>query len=118
MGQDKIKLIRVSDISSSSSVPWSDEIGAYSTFYLNPYRFDEKMIESLFGYNLRSSSRTEEGKSKTPSPGKHVMEHKRLQNITILMKALNANAEQVRNALMLGRSRNEYSVVAFAHPLA
>ncbi|CAD5189045.1 unnamed protein product [Musa acuminata subsp. malaccensis] len=66
------------------------------------FEFDEKMIESLFGYNLRSSSRTEEGKSKTPSPSKHVMEHKRLQNITILMKALNANAEQVRNALTLG----------------
>ncbi|RZS05821.1 hypothetical protein BHM03_00036372 [Ensete ventricosum] len=64
--------------------------------------FDEKMIESLFGYKFQSSSRTEEGKSKTPSPSKHVMEHKRLQNITILMKALNATSEQVRNALMLG----------------
>ncbi|RWW27825.1 hypothetical protein GW17_00007732 [Ensete ventricosum] len=66
------------------------------------FEFDEKMIESLFGYKFQSSSRTEEGKSKTPSPSKHVMEHKRLQNITILMKALNATAEQVRNALMLG----------------
>ncbi|KAJ8461454.1 hypothetical protein OPV22_034380 [Ensete ventricosum] len=66
------------------------------------FEFDEKMIESLFGYKFQSSSRTEEGKSKTPSPSKHVMEHKRLQNITILMKALNATSEQVRNALMLG----------------
>lgn len=70
-------------------------------------RFDEKMIESLFGYNLQSSAKkTEEGKSKTPSPGKHVLEHKRLQNVTILMKALNATAEQVCNALMIGKLRN------------
>lgn len=67
------------------------------------FEFDEKMIESLFGYNLQNSAKkTEEGKSKTPSPGKHVLEHKRLQNVTILMKALNATAEQVCNALTIG----------------
>ncbi|WOL06909.1 hypothetical protein Cni_G15644 [Canna indica] len=66
-------------------------------------QFDEKMIESLVGYNMQSSTKIKEAKSKTPSPNKHVMEHKRLQNITILMKALNASTKQVCNALMIGR---------------
>jgi hypothetical protein len=65
---------------------------------------DEEMIESLFGYNLQSSiNNNDESKSKTPSPGKHVLDPKRLQNITILSKALNVTAEQVCDALMQGK---------------
>lgn len=60
------------------------------------------MIESLFGYNLQNSMKNDETKSKTPSPSKHVLEPKRLQNITILSKALNVTAEQVYDALMKG----------------
>lgn len=60
------------------------------------------MIESLFGYNLQNSMKNEEAKSKTPSPSKHVLEPKRLQNITILSKALNASADQVCEALLQG----------------
>jgi hypothetical protein len=64
------------------------------------------MIESLFGYNLQTSMKsTDEAKSKTPSPpSKHVLEPKRLQNITILSKALNVTAEQVCEALLQGIS--------------
>jgi hypothetical protein len=61
------------------------------------------MIESLFGYNLQTSMKSaDEAKSKTPSPSKHVLEPKRLQNITILSKALNVTAEQVCEALLQG----------------
>ncbi|KAM7280497.1 hypothetical protein ACFE04_007631 [Oxalis oulophora] len=63
------------------------------------FEFDEEMIESLFGYNIMKNDET---KSKSPSPTKHVLEPKRLQNITILSKALNASCEQVCNALMKG----------------
>lgn len=62
------------------------------------------MIESLFGYNLQNTIKNDEAKSKTPSPSKHVLEPKRLQNITILSKALNATAEQVCQALMQGKN--------------
>lgn len=62
------------------------------------------MIESLFGYNLQNTIKNDEAKSKTPSPSKHVLEPKRLQNITILSKALNATAEQVCRALMQGKN--------------
>lgn len=61
------------------------------------------MIESLFGYNLQNSIKNDETKSKTPSPSQHVLDPKRLQNITILSKALNATAEQVCEALMQGK---------------
>ncbi|PNX92799.1 formin-like protein 11-like [Trifolium pratense] len=67
------------------------------------FELDEEMIESLFGYNLQNSINNDESKSKTPSPGKHVLDPKRLQNITILSKALNATAEQVCDALMQGK---------------
>lgn len=62
------------------------------------------MIESLFGYKLQNAIKNDENKSKSPSPSKHILEPKRLQNITILLKALNATAEQVRNALIQGRA--------------
>jgi len=61
------------------------------------------MIESLFGYNTQNSTNTEEAKAKSSSPGKHVLDNKRLQNITILLKALNATSEQVCEALIQGR---------------
>ncbi|KAF5177405.1 Formin-like protein [Thalictrum thalictroides] len=64
------------------------------------FEFDEKMIESLFGYNKQIKN--DEAKSKSPSPAKHVLEPKRLQNMTILLKALNATSEQVCNALTQG----------------
>ncbi|CAF2126343.1 unnamed protein product [Brassica napus] len=66
------------------------------------FEFDEEMIESLFGYTMQSSTKNEEGKCKTPSPGKHLLEPKRLQNFTILLKALNANADQICSALGKG----------------
>lgn len=62
------------------------------------------MIESLFGYNMKNSAKHEEAKNKTQSPSKHVMEHKRLQNITILLKAINSTSEQVCDALAKGKS--------------
>ncbi|KAF2316858.1 hypothetical protein GH714_042199 [Hevea brasiliensis] len=66
------------------------------------FELDEEMIESLFGYNLKGTMKNDEAKSKTPSPSKHVLEPKRLQNLTILSKALNANPEQVCEALVRG----------------
>ncbi|XP_057487834.1 LOW QUALITY PROTEIN: formin-like protein 11 [Actinidia eriantha] len=66
------------------------------------FEFDEEMIESLFGYNLQNPMKSDEVKSKSPSPSKHVLDPKRLQNITILSKALNVTADQVCDALLQG----------------
>ena len=62
------------------------------------------MIESLFLYNSRLSAKHEEAQSRSPSLGNHVLDPKRLQNITILMKAVNATAEQIYAALLHGNS--------------
>ncbi|KAK1277149.1 Formin-like protein 11 [Acorus gramineus] len=66
------------------------------------FELDEEMIESLFGYNLQSSGKSEEAKNKSYLPRKHVMNHKRLQNVTILFKALNATAEEICLGLIQG----------------
>ncbi|KAK1308111.1 Formin-like protein 11 [Acorus calamus] len=66
------------------------------------FELDEEMIESLFGYDLQSSGRSEEAKHKSSFPRKHVMDHKRLQNVTILFKALNATAEEICLGLIQG----------------
>ncbi|KAK1388453.1 FH2 domain-containing protein [Heracleum sosnowskyi] len=80
----------------------SDHSMVWDKLRSNSFEFDEKMIESLFGYNLKNSIKNDDMKSKSPSPSKHVLEPKRLQNITILSKALNVTTEQVCNALMQG----------------
>ncbi|XP_031131860.1 formin-like protein 11 [Ipomoea triloba] len=68
------------------------------------FEFDEEMIESLFGYSLQNPLKNEEVKCKSssPSPSKHILEPKRIQNIAILSKALNATSEQVCEALLNG----------------
>ncbi|EEE61132.1 hypothetical protein OsJ_15066 [Oryza sativa Japonica Group] len=66
------------------------------------FELDEKMIESLFGYNARCSTKHEEVQSRSPSLGHHVLDTKRLQNFTILMKAVSATAEQIFAALLHG----------------
>ncbi|KAK7820098.1 formin-like protein 11 [Quercus suber] len=63
------------------------------------FKLDEEMIESLFGDNLKNSMKSDEEKKKTP-PSKYVFEPKRLQNISILSKALNVTVEEVCKALI------------------
>ncbi|WVZ92822.1 hypothetical protein U9M48_038860 [Paspalum notatum var. saurae] len=59
------------------------------------FEFDEQMIKSLFAYNFQGSAKNEDPKSKTLPTSKHVIEHHKLQNTTILLKTLNASTEQV-----------------------
>ncbi|XP_078441385.1 formin-like protein 11 [Wolffia australiana] len=67
------------------------------------FELDEKTIGSLFSYNMQGAGRSEDGPGKaTCSPGKRVLEPKRLQNLTILLKAVNATSDQVRRALTQG----------------
>ncbi|KAL5712984.1 hypothetical protein ACHQM5_015104 [Ranunculus cassubicifolius] len=66
----------------------------------NSFEFDEEMIESLFGYSMKKNDET---RSKTPSPTKHILEPKRLQNVIILSKALNVTPVQICDALIQGR---------------
>ncbi|XP_037478092.1 formin-like protein 2 [Triticum dicoccoides] len=78
------------------------------------FELDEQMIESLFLYNSRLSAKHEEAQSRSPSLGNHVLDPKRLQNITILMKAVNATAEQIYAALLHGNGLSVQQLEALA----
>ncbi|KAK1351985.1 hypothetical protein POM88_053699 [Heracleum sosnowskyi] len=78
----------------------SDHSMVWDKIRSSSFEFDEEMIETLFSYNMKYSSRNDEAKS--PSPRKHILEPKRLQNITILSKALNVTADHICEALMQG----------------
>uniref|UniRef100_A0A1D1YAX9 Formin-like protein n=1 Tax=Anthurium amnicola TaxID=1678845 RepID=A0A1D1YAX9_9ARAE len=80
----------------------SDRSMVWDKIRSSSFELDEEMIESLFGYSLQGSGRTEEARSKASSPSKHVLETKRLQNFTILLKALNATTEEIRKSLLRG----------------
>ncbi|XP_027349542.1 formin-like protein 11 [Abrus precatorius] len=80
-----------------------DRIMVWDKLQTSSFELDEEMMEALFGYNLQNSMKNDETKSKSPSPMKHVLEPKRLQNITILSKALSMTAEQVCEALIQGK---------------
>ncbi|CAL5006095.1 unnamed protein product [Urochloa decumbens] len=59
------------------------------------FEFDEQTIKSLFAYNFQGPVKTDDANNKTLSTNKHVIEHHKLQNTTILLKTLNASTEQV-----------------------
>ncbi|CAN6478763.1 unnamed protein product [Victoria cruziana] len=80
----------------------SDRSMVWDKLRAGSFELDEEMIETLFGYNIQNSARNEEARSKSSPPSKHVLDPKRLQNITILSKALNASPEQVCYALTQG----------------
>jgi hypothetical protein len=60
------------------------------------------MIESLFAYNFQGQTKNEDPKSKILATSKHVIEHHKLQNTTILLKTLNASTEQVCSSITEG----------------
>lgn len=70
------------------------------------YRFDENMIETLFGYGATEKSRSEQKKessSQDPSPQFiQIIDPKKAQNLAILLRALNVTIEEVCDALCEG----------------
>ncbi|XP_043712116.1 formin-like protein 11 [Telopea speciosissima] len=102
VGKDGVPLPKLKPLHWDKVRATPDRSMVWDKLRSSSFEFDEKMIESLFGYNLKSSTKNCESKSKSPSPSKHVLEPKRLQNITILSKALNATTEQICDALLQG----------------
>ncbi|KAL3591180.1 hypothetical protein D5086_009820 [Populus alba] len=102
MGKDGAPLTKLKPLHWDKVRAAPDKSMVWDKIRSSSFELDEEMIESLFGYNFQSTEKNDEAKSKTPSPSKHVLEPKRLQNITILSKAITATAEQVCGALMRG----------------
>ncbi|KAJ6737628.1 FORMIN-LIKE PROTEIN [Salix viminalis] len=102
LGKDGAPLTKLKPLHWDKVRAATDQSMVWDKIRSSSFELDEEMIESLFGYNLQSKEKNDEAKSKTPSPSKHVLEPKRLQNIAILSKSTNATAEQVCDALMRG----------------
>jgi len=70
-------------------------------------RFNEEMIETLFGFNAVS---TDKGKAPKKEPAQatpqliQIVNAKKAQNLSILLKALNVTADEVCDALLEGHS--------------
>ncbi|XP_050224734.1 formin-like protein 11 [Mercurialis annua] len=102
LGKDGVPLPKLKPLHWDKVRAAPDRSMVWDKIRSSSFEFDEEMIESLFGYNLQNTMKNDEAKSKSPSPSKHVLEPKRLQNLTILSKALNSTSEQVCEALYRG----------------
>ncbi|KAL6598618.1 hypothetical protein ACP70R_046317 [Stipagrostis hirtigluma subsp. patula] len=76
------------------------------------FEFDEQMIKSLFAYNFQGPVKNEDAKNKTLSTSKHVIEHHKLQNTTILLRTLNASTEQVCSSITEGTGLSVQQLLA------
>ena len=74
-------------------------------------RFNEEMIENLFGYSASKQKSGDDRKAGTfDSPRQiQLLEPKKAQNLAILLRALNVTVEEVRDALMEGEFRSYHS---------
>ncbi|KAH7655878.1 Formin FH2 domain-containing protein [Dioscorea alata] len=96
--------------------PASNHSTVWDNIRSKSFEFDEEMIELLFGYNGKCLTRNEEVRAKNPSPGLPILELKRLQNITILLKALTATIDDVHDALVLGLCVEQLEVLLKVMP--
>ncbi|PQQ18254.1 formin-like protein 5 isoform X2 [Prunus yedoensis var. nudiflora] len=70
------------------------------------FQFDENMIETLFGYNAAEKNKNERKKESTShDPSPHfiqIINPKKAQNLSILLRALNVTVEEVCDAIREG----------------
>lgn len=68
------------------------------------YRFNEEMMESLFGYasTERNNHNKKDSSSQSPPRFIQIIDAKKAQNLAILLKALNVTTEEVCDAIQEG----------------
>ncbi|RWR88320.1 formin-like protein 5 isoform X2 [Cinnamomum micranthum f. kanehirae] len=70
------------------------------------FQFNEEMIESLFGYSATNKHKGDRNKELTsidsPSQYVQILDPKKAQNLSILLRALNVTIEEVNDALLEG----------------
>lgn len=79
-------------------------------------RFDEEMIESLFGYNAVDKSKSDSQKNSSEPSIQYIqiIDPRKAQNLSILLRALDVSTEEVVNALQNGDSLS-LSLICFFH---
>ncbi|KAL5081757.1 hypothetical protein RYX36_010178 [Vicia faba] len=96
----------------------SDQTMVWTQLKAGSFQFNEEMMETLFGYSTPSMEK-KGGQKKDPTfrdaPPQftQIIESKKAQNLSILLKALNVTLEEVRDALLEG---NELPI-EFLHTL-
>ncbi|CAI0436537.1 unnamed protein product [Linum tenue] len=73
------------------------------------FQFNEEMIENLFGYTAPEKNKVEKKKNSSQEPASQfiqILDPKKAQNLSILLRALNVTTEEVSDALLEG-DRNE-----------
>lgn len=69
------------------------------------FQFNEEMIETLFGYAPAGKNKTQSKESSSQDPSNQyiqIIDPKKAQNLSILLKALNVTTEEVVDALQEG----------------
>ncbi|KAL2920986.1 Formin-like protein 5 [Bienertia sinuspersici] len=68
------------------------------------FQFNEEMIESLFGYAATENKNNKKKESSRDPPPQFIqlIDKKKAQNLSILLRALNVTTEEVRDALLEG----------------
>ncbi|KAL1346070.1 uncharacterized protein [Arachis hypogaea] len=83
----------------------SDQAMVWNQLKAGSFQFNEEMMESLFGYNAAQEKSKpgmkKESREQTPQYIQ-IIEPKKAQNLSILLKALNVTLEEVRDALLEG----------------
>lgn len=67
------------------------------------FQFNEEMIETLFGYSEKSKNEKKKGSSLDTGPQYiQIIDQKKAQNLSIMLRALNVTLEEVCDALLEG----------------
>ncbi|CAI0436542.1 unnamed protein product, partial [Linum tenue] len=69
------------------------------------FQFNEEMIENLFGYTAPEKNKVEKKKNSSQEPASQfiqILDPKKAQNLSILLRALNVTTEEVSDALLEG----------------
>ncbi|KAJ0987196.1 hypothetical protein J5N97_005552 [Dioscorea zingiberensis] len=102
LGKDGSPLPKLKPLHWDKVRPASNHSTVWDNIRSKSFEFDEEMIKHLFGYDSKGLTKNEDMSTKNQAPTMHILELKRLQNITILLKALNATTDEVHDALVQG----------------
>ncbi|KAI4322835.1 hypothetical protein L6164_022491 [Bauhinia variegata] len=82
----------------------SEQAMVWSQLKAGSFQFNEEMIETLFGYTATDKSKVERKKDSAQDRPQYmqIIEVKKAQNLSILLKALNVTTEEVCDALLEG----------------
>ncbi|XWS68518.1 hypothetical protein CRYUN_Cryun04dG0097300 [Craigia yunnanensis] len=83
----------------------SDQTMVWHDISAGSFQFNEEMIETLFGYNQGANKKNDQKRDSPLEPSIHyiqIIDTRKAQNLSILLRALNVTTEEVVDALREG----------------